>query len=152
MNKPVRTPYIETLEKNLEDQKNLLELLHKRQALINEFISNNILSYDSLYLREKLDYNSFEIEKIEIKGKISSLKKIITEKQRYFESYAAEFDKRLQEADFHFKRVYAQCLNKSKTNKELEMELKRVGNIDEIKQNLEYFVNFYERLKKFIQD
>lgn len=132
--------YIKDLEDSLASQNKMLELLNNRLVLID-----NKLNSDS----DDFEKNEMQILALKTHSEIYTLKKVIAEKKAYFEKYAAEFDVKRHECEMHYENTLDQAKKAQHKNPELKKFLENVD-YSIIDSQIEYKVNFYERLKGFL--
>lgn len=131
--------YLETLSNELRDHNLYYEMLNKRLALIK---ANN--SYTE---KSEFEKNEIEICIVETKGKLAALRKVITEREKYFKGYAEQYEKDSEECDKNFDAVLELAKQKAPKNKILNEEInaivwENVNSIPEVK------VTLYKRLKQ----
>lgn len=130
----INHPYIKTLENTLIIHKRLLECLEKRLVLI----------HTDYALKNEYQKNEIEIEKIKTQAEIDSVKRIISERENYFQKYMAKFVVDAEEVD----KNYEKLLDKIKKDKKAgSKELLDSVNWKAVEENIEVKIKLYERLK-----
>ncbi len=136
-------PYMDVLQKTLETQKKLLELSERQSENIKEWIDRN---KDSKLLDVIITVIRYEIEIIELKGKINSLSKSIKDKEQYFIKYMQQFTIDADECEKHFDSVMSVANEKAKSNPVIKELVDRI-NWDMVKINIEVKVNLYKKMR-----
>jgi hypothetical protein len=151
--------YLQQLQNSISQQKELLRLLTEKQShlaykaeklkqgsanLSNENTDNDLLKITN-YELESLDA---QISYIKIGNEISSLKKVIDEKESYFKKYAAEFEKDWAEVEKHFSELFLKA--KSSNNATVKEFLARL-NYEMIEREPQTKVFIYKRLKALLK-
>ena len=130
----INHPYIKTLEGTLLTHKRLLECLEKRLVLI----------HTDYALKNEYEKNEIEIDKINPQAEIESVKRIIAERENYFQKYMAKFVVDAEEVD----KNYEKLLEKIKKDKKAgSKELLDSVNWKAVEENIEVKIKLYERLK-----
>jgi hypothetical protein len=135
----VETSYMDKLQETMQPMKNLLKFYENRLKFIEE-------AKETQSAREQ---NEDEILKIKTIQEIDVLKKILHQKQQYFENYSRQFNADLKEAKKHFKTVVEKAWEVAKTNSVL-MDLMKRANFKEADTNDEVLVIMHNKLKQFV--
>jgi hypothetical protein len=142
------TPYLQQLQDSISQQKELLKFLELKE----KFLMNKIILKESelteYYRNDDLEYLDSKISSIKINNEISSLKKVIDEKESYFKKYAAEFEKDWDEVEKHFSETFLKA--KSSNNSAIKDFLLRL-NRETIEREPQTKVFIYKRLKALLK-
>lgn len=136
----INHPYIKTLQDTLAIHKKMLDCLEKRLVLIHtDYATKN-----------EYEKNEIEIIKIKTHGEIDALKKIIKQREDYFEKYMKQFVIDIEDCENNYETVLLKAKKISNTNNEVKNFLSLVNwkNVDE---NIEMKIKFYQRLKDLIK-
>ena len=136
----INHPYIKNLQETLSTHKKMLDCLEKRLVLIHtDYATKN-----------EYEKNEIEITKIRTHGEIDALKKVIKQREDYFENYMQKFVIDLEDCNNNYENVLAKAKKISTTDKELKHFLSLVNwkNVDE---NTEVKIKFYQKLKDLIK-
>lgn len=136
----INHPYIKNLQETLSTHKKMLDCLEKRLVLIHtDYATKN-----------EYEKNEIEITKIRTHGEIDALKKVIKQREDYFEKYMQKFIIDLEDCNNNYENVLAKAKKISITDEELKHFLSLVNwkNVDE---NTEVKIKFYQKLKDLIK-
>lgn len=142
--------YLDRLNETISDHKKLLDALEKKQNLLLRLVESRNEDNSKGVLEQGLDRINYEIELLKIPSEIHTLKKVILEKEKYFEKYAAEYEGKLKEMEANYNKVYAMAQNSAKSNPAIEKFL-RSADMNVVNSAVEYKVNFYFELKKLLK-
>jgi hypothetical protein len=132
----INHPYANNLQNTLNVHKKLLECLEKRLVLI----------HTDYALKNEYEKNEIEITKIRTQGEIDSIKKVINERENYFEKYMKQFVIDAEEVEQNYEKV----LSNIKKNQDKIVGAKDLlysVNWKNVEENLEVKIKLYERLK-----
>lgn len=132
----INHPYAKNLQNTLNVHKKLLECLEKRLVLI----------HTDYALKNEYEKNEIEITKIRTQGEIDSIKKVINERENYFEKYMKQFVIDAEEVEQNYEKV----LSNIKKNQDKIVGAKDLlysVNWKNVEENLEVKIKLYERLK-----
>jgi hypothetical protein len=132
----INHPYLKNLQSTLNFHKKLLECLEKRLVLI----------HTDYALKNEYEKNEIEITKIKTQSEIDSIKKVIHERESYFQKYMNKFVADAEEVDKNYSKVLAD-LKKNKDKISGAKELLDAVNWKAVEENLEVKIKLYERLK-----
>jgi len=130
-------PYLQQLQDSIDEQKKLLSLLELKVKLLGSTIKEETL--------ESIDK---QISYIKIKNELSSLKKVIDEKESYFKKYAIEFEKDWEEVEKNFSQIFSKA--KASNNPNVKDFLQRI-NYEMVEIEPQTKVYFYKRLKALLK-
>lgn len=133
------TSYMDKLQETMQPMKNLLKFYENRLKFIEEAKATST----------PREINEDEILKIKTIQEIDVLKKILHQKQAYFENYSRQFNADLKEAKKNFKTVVEKAWETAKNNDVL-MDLMKRANFKEADKNDEVLVIMYNKLKQFV--
>jgi hypothetical protein len=132
----INHPYLKNLQSTLNLHKKLLECLEKRLVLI----------HTDYALKNEYEKNEIEITKIKTQSEIDSIKKVIHERESYFQKYMNKFVADAEEVDKNYSKVLAD-LKKNKDKISGAKELLDAVNWKAVEENIEVKIKLYERLK-----
>jgi hypothetical protein len=142
------TPYLQQLQDSISQQKELLRFLELKEKWLLNKIAEKESELTEYYRNDDLEYIDAKIYSIKIKNEISSLKKVIDEKESYFKKYAAEFEKDWAEVEKHFSELFLKA--KSSNNATVKEFLARL-NHEMIEREPQTKVFIYKRLKALLK-
>lgn len=147
--KPVH-PYAKTLQDNLTTQRKMETLLQQKVIYLLQIIEQNEKTKDFLSTNtsnEKLAAVDYEIQLIRTEGELNTLRKVIKEKDNYYQQYMKQFEIDIAEVNLKFKNTVAIARKSTKPNviKLLsEIQWDRVDNDEEVK------IAVYKQLRKHV--
>lgn len=129
---------MKTLQDTLTLAKQKLECLEKRIVFLeqNDFITQT-----------PYQKNEDQIAIIETRGQISSLKRVIKEKEAYFLKFMAQYIEDMDEIDSNFDSVVAQAREQAKIDTVLAEFLSKIL-FENLENNTESKIYFYKQIKK----
>jgi hypothetical protein len=130
-------PYLQQLQDSIDEQKKLLSLLELKVKLLGGAVKEETL--------ESVDK---QISYIKIKNELSSLKKVIDEKESYFKKYAIEFEKDWEEVEKNFSQLFSKA--KASNNPAVKDLLQRI-NYEILQREPQQKVYIYKVLKKLLK-
>ena len=130
------TPYLDKLLKTLETTKELIRL-HEQKIIIASLEPFDKVAYDKIEIK---------ISCLKSEGEINSLKKVILEKEDYFQNYYTIWEKDSIEMQDNFENVLTKCKELADTNDNLKNTLNKID-FTQIELNKEAKVYIYKRLK-----
>lgn len=133
--------YYSVLKENIEVQHKLLGLLEQKVEATSEELKKPKLA--------KLTAIDLEISIIRTNAEIDSLKKVLQEKETYFQKYAEKFEKDVAEMNINFAKVLKRAEFEAAKKPQLAEFLSKGKNVD-LENNLEAKLYFYNRLKAFL--
>lgn len=134
--------YLESLNKTIQTQVDLLNALKKR-------IEINKAKQSSSSLNDE-EYNEATISTLKTLAEIETLENVIAEKKKYFENYAKHFEKDLNEANNGWDSLIAKTRVAVKINPNLKQFIDAIDSIEDINEDLDKKVFIYKRLKPLI--
>ena len=126
-------PYLQQLQDSIDEQKKLLSLLELKRKLLGSIIKEETL--------ESIDK---QISYIKIGNELSSLKKVIDDKESYFKKYSIVFEKDLEEVENNFSQLFSKA--KESNNPTVKDLLQKI-NYEMLKREPQTKVYVYKRLK-----
>jgi len=130
-------PYLQQLQDSIDEQKKLLSLLELKVKLLGGTIKEETL--------ESVDK---QISYIKIGNELSSLKKVIDEKESYFKKYAIEFQKDWEDVEKNYSQLFSKA--KASDNPNVKDLLHRI-NHEMIQREPQTKVYVYKRLKALLK-
>jgi hypothetical protein len=133
--------YLETLQHTMQPMKDMLSYYELRLKYIKQAIEEGKLT--------KREENEERILQLKTIQEMDVLKKILHQKNEYFQNYARQFDQDLKEAKNNFKETVKKCWIVAEKNEAL-MKLMKAANFKEADQNDEVLVIMYNKFKQFV--
>jgi hypothetical protein len=133
--------YYSVLKENIEVQHKLLGLLEQKVEATREEIKNPKLA--------KLTAIDLEISVIRTNAEIDTLKKVLQEKENYFQKYAEKFEKDVAEMNLNYAKVVKRAEFEASKKPQLSEFLSKSKNVD-LEGNIEAKLYFYNRVKAFL--
>jgi hypothetical protein len=132
-------PYIDTLKATLDAQNKLLFLLQQRVVYLNSEIANC----------ESVNYHTNEaaINIVKTNAEIETLSKVIFEKTRYFEKYAAQFEIEYAEMEKNYEMIMKNAHVRAAKNHVLKTMLEKV-NKEALLTDMEAKLFFYKKVRE----
>ena len=137
-------PYLQQLQDSISEQKELLRFLKLKQNALISYVKEQEPYRSSI---ESLEFLDAKISSIKIKNEISSLSKVIDEKESYFKKYSIEFEKDWAEVEKHFSETFLKA--KSSDNINIKEFISRL-NHEMIEREPQTKVFIYKRLKALL--
>ncbi len=133
-------PYAKTLEKGLETQRNMYNLLKERVELITGKLPPN-----TPLLR--LETVEAKITIIRTEGEISVLERVISEKTRYYDEYMDQFVKDEAECNEKMERLLKMAANSQKPQVRKMLDNR---DLQKVLDDPEARIALYKGLKKYV--
>jgi phenylalanyl-tRNA synthetase alpha subunit len=134
--------YLNDLKSTIQTQIDLLDCLKKRIEI------NEAKKSESSLTNEEL--NEIFISTIKTKFEVETLTNIIKEKESYFEKYAKNFEKELNEANTNWDVVIAKAKQQLPKNPNLKPYLDAIERIGDVNTDLDKKVFIYKRIKPLL--
>jgi hypothetical protein len=143
-----RHPYADKLNNSLKIHRRKLALLERKKALLNElYPENKILEIPEENFQEELKYVEAQLLKLATQGEIDALKKVIHEKERYFNGYMDQFEKDVADMEKHWKVTLD--LAKKSVKPQIQELLSTVV-MERVMEDDEKKIAFYKTLRKHV--
>jgi hypothetical protein len=142
-------PYLQQLQDSISQQKELLKFLELKEKFLLNKIAEKESELTEYYRNDDLEYIDSKISSIKIKNEISSLKKIIDEKESYFKKYAAEFEKDWEQVEKDFSTLFLKA--KGSNNANVKDFFQKI-NYEMIEREPQTKVYVYKRLKALMKN
>lgn len=163
--------YANELKNRLATQNNMLALLEAKKALLDDtafelerqaviesksgpthgestsMAVNGFLQETLLQKEQKLKILEKRIERIRIDGEIIVLKKVIAEKENYYERYLEQFKKDYADMQLHYKTTLALAL---KSRNENMQKLMATVVMERVEEDVEKKIAFYKQMRKYM--
>ena len=130
------TPYLDKLIKTLDTTKELVRL-HEQKIIIASLEPFDKVAYENIEIK---------ISCLKSEGEINTLKRVILEKEDYFQNYYTIWEKDSIEMQDNFENVLTKCKELAETNDNLKNTLNKIY-FTQIELNKEAKVYIYKRLK-----
>jgi hypothetical protein len=141
-------PYLQQLQDSISQQKELLKFLELKEKFLLNKIAEKESELTECYKNDDLEYIDSKISSIKIKNEISSLKKVIDEKESYFKKYAAEFEKDWEQVEKDFSTLFLKA--KGSNNANVKDFFQKI-NYEIIEREPQTKVYVYKRLKALLK-
>lgn len=147
-------PYLEDLKESISSQVKLLHLLQD-SIILNDALTLMIIKEQEktdpktkAFVENALFITNSKISKIKITSEIETLKKIIDEKERYFEKFAKQFDAEYKECLENYEKVLDRAKKVAFKKPQLAWVLEKETPL--LKENKEAHLYFYKKVKSFL--
>lgn len=135
----MEAPYINTLKATLDSQNLLLKYLKQRIEYLQAEIEN--------CPSEHYHINEARINIIKTQAEIDTLEKVLFEKSRYFEKFAAQFDIEYAEMEKNYEMIMKNAHIRASKNNVLKIMLDKV-NKEALKTDKEAKLFFYKKVRE----
>lgn len=140
-------PYAKRLEESLQEQKNYLILLESKIEDLTRTIERANPDTIRIETSLRLELTEKKINKYKTQAEITSIKKVIFEKENYFKGYMEQFVK--DEAEVNLRYKHTVDIAKKSTKPNVQKLLSRVK-WERIEGDIEAKIALYKQLKKYV--
>jgi len=134
-------PYMLKLQETMQPMRDMLSYYETRIKIIDESLKDT--------KRTPWEQNEDKILRLKTIQEMDVLKKILFQKNQYFENYSRQFELDLTAAKKNFKEVVSKAWIKAEKN-EVLMNLMKRANFKEADTNDEVLVIMYNKLKEYV--
>jgi hypothetical protein len=134
-------PYMLKLQETMQPMRDMLSYYETRIKIIDESLKDT--------KRTPWEQNEDKILRLKTIQEMDVLKKILFQKNQYFENYSRQFELDLTAAKKNFKEVVRKAWIKAEKN-EVLMNLMKRANFKEADTNDEVLVIMYNKLKEYV--
>lgn len=135
------TPHMLKLQETMQPMRDMLSYYETRIKIIDESLKDT--------KRTPWEQNEDKILRLKTIQEMDVLKKILFQKNQYFENYSRQFELDLTAAKKNFKEVVRKAWIKAEKN-EVLMNLMKRANFKEADTNDEVLVIMYNKLKEYV--
>lgn len=134
-------PYMLKLQETMQPMRDMLSYYETRIKIIDESLKDT--------KRTPWEQNEDKILRLKTIQEMDVLKKILFQKNQYFENYSRQFELDLTAAKKNFKEVVSKAWIQAEKN-EVLMNLMKRANFKEADTNDEVLVIMYNKLKEYV--
>lgn len=132
--------YIKSVKESMEITQEMIELLEKRIKLANDEIKN----------KSEYDANELRITIHKTKSEIITLKKVFSEKHRYYNAYSSQFQKDYDEVEEKFSWLMKRAHLNRQGNEKLDKFLSSID-MKAIEENPQTKIYVYKQIREFLK-
>lgn len=133
--------YIESTKESIEATNKMVDLLQKRISLCEKRLTEEISEYDA---------NELEILLLKTKSELITYKKVLEEKQKYFDKYSEKFKQEFSLVEEKFSALIERAKENCHKSKNLKEFLSSI-NMQEIERNPQAKIYAYKKIKDLLK-